>query len=73
MAPPANLFDLLDADGNGDAAPEAKKPEVKKAPPAPAAKDGARPRRPPGACTHAHSRVGRHAAAARSLRPRAAR
>ena len=38
--PPANLFSLLDDDGNGDAAPVVKKEEPKKAPPAPA-KDGA--------------------------------
>jgi hypothetical protein len=41
MSRPANLFSLLDESGNGDAAPVVKKEEPKKAPPAPAGKDGA--------------------------------
>jgi hypothetical protein len=46
MAPPSNLFELLDDNGNGDAAPVVKKEEPKKAPPAPAGKDGAPPAAP---------------------------
>jgi len=47
MAPPSNLFELLDDNGNGDAAPVVKKEEPKKAPPAPAGKDGAPAAAPP--------------------------
>ena len=67
--PPANLFSLLDDDGNGDAAPVVKKEEPKKAPPAPA-KDGAWRQRRCFPRQHQGLPIGAAAPAARRSAPR---
>ena len=65
MAPPANLFALLDDSGNEDAAPVVAKEEAKKAPPAPAGKaEGARACCPGQTRVCAHMLLGERRAAA---------